>query len=139
MNPQRPHLLGLVCWVVIIACMAGIYFNMKAMGAPNFQKTLEIYPYPSWLAEVILFGTLVIPIVSAIFMYEGHGWARYVYLPVMLPYFIQNYLAIPQQKYPDFSRNILEGEFVLYLLSAVILFLPSARYFFYPPKYIDGY
>jgi hypothetical protein len=137
MYPPRPFLVGLVCWVVIISGASGLYLTMKQLGGKTFTSQLAIYPYPPLVAGIILFGTMVLPVICAICMYEGQGWARYVYLALTVPFFVQGHLAIPLAKDPDWAQQIWIGELVLVVLSAVILFLPKARRFFRPPVYLD--
>jgi hypothetical protein len=134
MRPPRPHLLGLVCWVLILANTRGIYTTMKQMGNPVFTSMWHIYPYPAWVAVTILFGTMAICVISAICMYEGQGWARFIYLAVMVPYFVQNALAV---SIAHESLQILAGKLLLFVASIVILFLPNVRRFFHPPVYVD--
>ena len=133
---DRPHLVGLVCWVLILCNMYGIFTTMKQMGSPAFATSLEGYPYPPWAAEAILFLTLALPGVFAICMYERVGWARYPYIAVMILYFAHGYLTI-HGRGSAFAMHRLEGKFLLFALSIVILFLPAARRFFHPPTYID--
>jgi hypothetical protein len=137
MRPERPNLLGLVCWVLILGNLADIYLKMKKMGDPTFADSLAIYPYSPLIAEIIMFGTMAVSIISAICMYEGQGWARYIYFANMVPYFVQHYLAVSSAKNPQIEMYILDGKFALFAASAVILYLPKVRRYFHPPRYLD--
>jgi hypothetical protein len=138
MEPERPFLVGLICWTLIIVNMYELYETMKQLGSPGLTGYLAQFPYPPALAETILFLTMAVLVVCGICMYERIGWPRYVYIAVMIPSLIQNYLAVSHLKNPALAMHLLEGKFVLYLASIVILFLPAAQYFFNPPKYLDG-
>jgi hypothetical protein len=137
MRPTRPFLVGLVCWALIAGGMFDLYKTMKQLGSPALTTRLAGFPYPASVAETILFGTLAIFIISGICIYEGQGWARYVYLVAMVPFLAQSYLATFHATYPDWALKIWMGELVLVVASVVFLFLPRARRFFHPPLYID--
>lgn len=137
MRPNRPFLVGLVCWILIIGGTAGGYKAMRLLGSDQFPEMMRIFPYPSVVAEIILFGTLAAMVVCGICMYEGQGWARYVYAALMIPGLLQGFLDAPATKTPDLSRHIWEGVLALYIVSLVLLFLPLTRRFFHPPMYVD--
>jgi len=138
MHYERPFLVGLVCWVLIIGNMHAIYTTMKGMGDPSFAASLHIYPYSASIAEFILFSTMAVPLVCGICLYEQQGWARFVYIAVMVPYFIQSFFTVTQPSVPISALYLWGGKFLLYVVSIVILFLPAARYYYTPPQYLDG-
>ncbi len=141
--------------------MRGIYTTMKEMGSDAFRQSMAIFPYPPIVAEIVVFGTCVIIIICGIFMYEGQGWARWVYLPVMLPWFLQRFIAVVAPPAPaapagpngepasllDHAPVVAaphhKDEFILaclvllYLLSIWVLFSRRARRYFNPPLYVD--
>jgi len=159
MGPDRPFLVGLVCWSLILAGMRGIYNTMKIMNTDGFRQSLSIFPYSATVAETIVFGTLAVMVVCGICMYERQGWARWIYLLTMPVYFVQRYLTIiapppvspvqPQdlgdaaqpllQAPPSHTKEelMLAGLFALYAISIWILFSPLGRRFFHPPMYVD--
>ena len=136
MRPHRPLLVGLVCWILIIGGSLGIFRTMKQLGSPALATKLAMYPYPASVAETILFGTLALFVISGICIYEGQGWARFVYLAVLVPFFVQGYLTASQAA-SGLAMKIWMGELVLAAVSIVFLFLPQANRFFNPPLYID--
>jgi hypothetical protein len=137
MRPERPNLLGFVCWVLIIGNMADIYKTMKSMGSPTFGPSLEGFPYPPLYAEIILFGTMAIFIICAILMYEGQGWARYIYFVNMIPYVFHHYVSASIDKTSHYRMPILEAKIVFFAISILIVFLPRVRRYFRPPVYVD--
>jgi hypothetical protein len=137
MRPDRPHILGFVCWVLIIGNMADIYKTMKLMGSDLFPLSLEGFPYPPLYAEIILFGTMAVFIIVGILMYEGQGWARYIYIANMIPYVMHHYLSASHDKAGHFRMLILEAKIVFFLFSIVVVFLPQVRRYFCPPMFID--
>jgi hypothetical protein len=137
MRYQRPRLLGFICWILILGNLADLYRTMKQMGGPHFADSLEGFPYSSLDAEIILFATMGIFILCGILMYEGQGWARYLYFANMIPYLGHDYLAATHVHNSPFSMLIVQAKVVFVILSAVILFLPRVRRYF-SPLYIDG-
>jgi hypothetical protein len=149
MGPSRPFLVGLVCWKLIIFGTYIIYSSMKELGNHAFIQSFQLYPYPAWLVEVILFGTAAISVICGIFMYEGQGWARYPYLLAILPNLGQSMLSltilehslnlqIPAQAHKLWvAQHLWDLDVLFCLFSAVVLFLPRARRYFNPPMYID--
>ncbi len=81
---------------------------------------------------------MAISILCGILLYEGHGWARYLYFANMIPYLMHGYLAATHVHLPPFPMLIVQAKVVFVMLSAVILFLPRVRRNFSPPLYIDG-
>jgi hypothetical protein len=137
MRPERPNLLGFVCWVLIIGNMADIYRTMKSMGSPAFDLSLEGFPYPPLYAEIILFGTMAVFIICAILMYEGQGWARYIYFANMILYVFHHHVSASLDTTPNHRMLILEAKIVFFAISIVIVYLPSVRRYFRPPVYVD--
>jgi len=161
MESERPFLVGLVCWALIIAGMRGVYSTMKVLGTDAFRQSLSVLPYPVTVAQTILFVALVAMVVSGICMYERQGWARWIYLVALPPFFLQRFLIIttlqtlpddqaePQdplaaiqahlQTPPNQTKEelILAALVVLYLISLWILFTLTSRRFFHPPMYVD--
>lgn len=137
MRPNRPFLVGLVCWILIIGGMAGGYKAMRLLGSDGLKAAMQLFPYPAAAAETILFGSFAVMIVCGICIYEGRGWARYVYALLIIPGLVQGFLNAPATKTPDLSRHICEGALLLYVVSLVLLFLPLTRRFFHPPLYVD--
>jgi hypothetical protein len=150
MRPNRPFLVGLVCWALIIAGSLGVFSNMKGMTGSAFTDLLHSFPYPPVVAGIILFGSFVGWTVSGICIYEGQGWARYAYMGVSLVYFGQQFLLIFQKMNADEGLNdphlqsaihhleLVDGaKIAVILISLVILFLPDAQRYFYPPTYVD--
>jgi hypothetical protein len=110
---------------------------MKQMGDAGFATSLEGFPYPALDAEIILFATMVISILCGILLYEGQGWARYLYFANVIPYLGHDYLAATHVHHSPFPMLIVKAKVVFVIFSAVILFLPRVRRFFSPPLYID--
>jgi len=137
MRPDRPNLLGFVCWVLIVYDMFDIYKTMKTMGDDSFPLSLQGFPYPPLYAEIILFGTMVIFIICGILMYEGQGWARYIYFANMIPYVMHHYLSAAHDKTAHFRMLALELKIVFFLCSIFIVFMPRVRRYFHPPTYVD--
>lgn len=161
MGSDRPFLVGLICWTLILAGMRGIYNTMKLLGTDEFRQSMSIFPYSATVAETIVFGTLVVMVACGICMYERQGWARWIYLLAMPVFFVQRFLAItapltlpadqaePQdplaaiqahlQAPPNQTKEelMLAAFFLLYAISLWILFSLSARRFFHPPMYVD--
>ena len=137
MRPPRPFLVGLVCWILIAGGMYSLYKAMKQLGSPDLTARLAEFPYPAPVAEAILFGTLAIFVVGGICIYEGQGWARYFYIPTAAVYLGQGYFGTFHALKPDLAMKIWIVELVLVVTSVVFLFLPKARRFFNPPRYID--
>src|SRR5579875_631767 len=94
MGNERPLWLGLLCWVLIITGMYGLYSTMKVLGTKAFLDSMDIFPYPASAAIAIVFLTLVVMIVSGICMYERQGWARWFYIFMLSVYFSQRFLAL---------------------------------------------
>jgi hypothetical protein len=151
MTVERPFLIGLVCWVLIICGSVTFYVMMKKIAEPDFITFLHSFPYPAAVAGTIVFGTLVGFVVTGICMYEAQGWARYVYIAVAIPFFVQQTLTASYlksaaalakdpalaMKAASYNELLLEIKFVAFLISLVFLFLPQARRFFHPPMYVD--
>jgi len=137
MRPHRPFLVGLVCWLLIIGGSLGIFRTMKQLGSPTLATKLAMYPYPASVAETILFGTLALFVICGICIYEGQGWARYVYIAVLIPFFVQDYFGIDHAVNPSTAMKIWLAKLVVCAVSVVFLFLPQAKRFFKPPLYID--
>ena len=137
MRPPRPFLVGLVCWLLIISGTLDGFRMMRQLGTPGFAAKLAMYPYPEPIAGTLLFGTLALFVISGIFIYEAHGWARYLYIASLLMYLVQGFLGIDYAKDPSLAWKIWLAEAVAAALSLVPLFLPQAQRYFHPPRYID--
>jgi hypothetical protein len=150
MRPDRPFLVGLVCWALIIAGSLGVFANMRAMTGSGFIDFLHSFPYPPVVAGTILFGSFVTWTVCGICIYEGQGWARFVYPAVSILYFAQQFLLLSHLKNVNRALNdphvqsainhmkYIEGaKIFLFLVSIGLLFLPLARRYFHPPTYVD--
>jgi hypothetical protein len=150
MRPDRPFLVGLVCWVLILAGSFGVFSNMRAMTGNGFITLLHSFPYPPLVAGIILFGSFAGWTISGICIYEGQGWARFVYMAVSVVYFVQQFLLVSHLKsanqvlndpHAQLAINHMEyldgAKFFLFLVSIVFLFLPKARRYFHPPTYVD--
>jgi hypothetical protein len=143
MGPQRPHLIGLICWVLIVGGFGGLVLALKSTGGPSFAQSMAMYPYPPAVAEALLFGLRLLMVGTGICLYEGQGWARYVFIGIMPVFFLNQYFglgeahsAVEAQKLL-LHKGLLAGEVVLYLIAIGILFLPAARRHYHPPQYVD--
>ena len=143
MGPQRPNLVGLICWILIIGGFYGLVQALKSSGSPTFAQSLGAFPYPAPVAIGILFSTRVLMIVTGICMYERQGWARYVYIVLMPIIFLNQYLGMGVAKTAEDAHKLmlhkaaLGGAVLLFLISIVILFLPLTRRHYHPPQYVD--
>ena len=143
MGPQRPNLVGLVCWILIIGGFYGLVAALKSTGSPAFAQSMALFPYPPAVAETLVFGLRALLVVTGICLYERQGWARYVFIVLMPLFFVHQFLALGQatslaemQKLM-LHKMALAGGVVLYLLAIFILFLPAARRYYHPPMYVD--
>jgi hypothetical protein len=143
MGPQRPHLVGLICWILIIGGFGGLVLALKSTGGPSFAQSMASFPYPPVVAETLLFGLRLLMVATGICLYEGQGWARYVFIGIMPLFFLNQYFGLgTAQTAADaeklmLHKLVLAGEVVLYLVSIGILFLPSVRRYYHPPQYVD--
>jgi len=138
-------LVGLICWILIIGGFGGLALALKATGADTFAHSLEGFPYPPWVAEIFMFGLRALMVIVGILMYERQGWARYLYIVLMPPFFMHQYFVLaltvthtaPEAQKLALHRYALDAGVVLYLVSIVILFLRPVRRYYHPPLYID--
>jgi hypothetical protein len=149
MGPARPRLVGFVCWVLIITGTYIVYSSMKQLGNPAIFQGMQMYPYPAWMGEVILYGTAAGAVICGILMYEAQGWARYPYILLMIPFLVQNYfnlsilehslhLDVPTQARKLWlMKRLWDLGVLFYLCSILILFLPRTRRYYKPPLYVD--
>ena len=110
---------------------------MKQLGSPGLAAKLALYPYPAPLAETILFGTLALFIICGIFIYEGHGWARYLLIASLAAFLLQDFLGIDYTKDPSLAWKLWLAKLMGAAVVVIPLFLPQARRYFHPPRYID--
>jgi len=149
MGPLRPRWVGFVCWVLIIAGSYTVYSSMKQLNSAAFYQSMQMYPYPAWAGELILYGAAITAVVCGICMYEGQGWARYPYLIVMIPFLAQTYLDLGilahslHLQIPAQARKLWLAKHewdlgvLFYLFSIFILFMRRTRRYYHPPLYVD--
>jgi hypothetical protein len=149
MGPLRPRIVGFVCWVLIISGSYIVYSSMKQLNNAAFFQNMQMYPYPARVGEVILYGTAIVAVICGILMYEGHGWARYPYLIVMIPFLAQTYFDLgilahslnlhfpAQARKLWLMKRLWDLGVLFYLCSILILFMRRTRRYFHPPLYVD--
>ena len=157
MGPQRPNLVGLICWILIVGGFASLVSMMKSSGGLAAVPGQEL-PYPLWLGLALQYGPRALMVVAGICLYERQGWARYFYIAVMLVFFVDRLVGLLQEKTrgvtpiapaqpgtavaPVVSKLLLhEAELgvmvALFILSLVILFMRPAQRYYHPPEYVD--
>jgi hypothetical protein len=143
MGVERSHLVGLICWVLILGGLGGLALAMKAIGTPAFAGWLALYPFSPAVTATLAFGLRALLVATGICLYERQGWARYVYIALMPAFFIFQFLGLGQATNATEAhklvqhQEILEAGVVLWLASLVILFLPSTNRYYHPPMYVD--
>jgi hypothetical protein len=143
MGPERSHLVGLVCWVLILGGFGGLALAMKSSGTPEFTAWLALFPFSQPVTLTLIFVSRALIVATGICLYEGQGWARYVYILLRPAFFYFQYLGLGQATNAAEAHKLvqhqqaLEAGVVLWLASLVILFLPSTNRHYNPPMYID--
>jgi hypothetical protein len=147
MGPQRPNLVGLICWILILGGFAGLALALKATGSDSFAPAMEKYPYPPLVAEILQFVPRALLVITGILLYERQGWARYLFIAVVPLFLVHAHFTVAQMNTPAMSstaaqkyavyKYLLDLGAVLYLASVVYLFLRPIRRYYHPPQYID--
>jgi len=96
MGVERSHLVGLICWVLILGGLGGLALAMKAIGTPAFAGWLALYPFSPAVTATLAFGLRALLVATGICLYERQGWARYVYIALMPAFFIFQFLGLGQ-------------------------------------------
>jgi hypothetical protein len=116
---------------------------MKSSGTPEFTAWLALFPFSQPVTLTLIFVSRALIVATGICLYEGQGWARYVYILLMPAFFYFQYLGLGQATNAAEAHKLvqhqqaLEAGVVLWLASLVILFLPSTNRHYNPPMYID--
>jgi len=141
MAPQRPNLVGLVCWVLIIGGFGGLVLGLKSSGGADFHKTLNFFPYPPPVAMGLMFGSRAVLVIIGILLYERHGWARYLFIAFVPVFLLHQFFALALDEEGSLKQLAHQAALAAgglgYLLGILILFLRPARRYYRPPRYID--
>jgi len=132
MIKTRPFLVTAVCLCLLLSGTYYFIASFSYLNDPETQATMEQIAIPYPLQVAMLYLNLIIMIISAIFMLEEANWARWTYLG-------WGFIEIDYTLYlhPNLHDNAIA--IAAYLISALILLVPSANsYFSSTIEYVDS-
>ena len=97
MGPQRPNLVGLICWILILGGFGSVVSLLKSSGGIAAVPGQDL-PYPLWLELTLQYGPRALMVIAGICLYERQGWARYFYIVVMLVFLGDRLVGLLQEK-----------------------------------------
>jgi len=133
MIKPRPFFVTGVCLYLILWGSYLLFTSFSYLKDPAVQAYMEQVGLPYALQVVMIYLNVAALLVSAINMLQEHNWARWLYLGwgfIDIDYHL--YIAA------DWHENILPVG--IYLITALILLLPSAnKYFSNVIEYTDDF
>jgi hypothetical protein len=132
MIKSRPFLVTLVCYYLLLSGTFFLLSSFTSLKDPDTLAAMEQIRAPFALQVVMLYLNQLVLIVCAINMLQEVNWARWVYLGWGFVSIDYNFFTQPDW------HNCVMGV-AIYLVSALILLLPSAnRFFSNAPEYVDA-
>jgi len=131
MIKSRPLFISLVCYGLLISSAYYVITSFSYLHDPDTQAAMEKVRIPYFIQIGMLYLNLIVTIVVAILMLEEVNWARWTYLG-------WGFVNIDYRLYiqTDWHDSVIV--IATYLVSALILVLPSANeYFSSEIHYVD--
>ncbi len=125
---DRPIYVGLVCWFLILSCTWTLAHGFMKLNSKPVQKEMQSVPLPLPVQVTQYFASMVVPLVTAIFMTEGANWARVVYLAWGIASYLLSAIVVPDKS------HLLPG-LPIFAVCAALLLLPAARGYFLLPRH----
>jgi hypothetical protein len=125
MIKSRPFFITLVCLGLILSGCYFLFTSFSDLKQPEAQAAMEQLGVPVPVQVAMLYFNAIISIVCGILMFEEKNWARWVYLGwgfIHVDYVLYLYF------FSDWQPCVLWG--AAYLVSALILLVPSANKYF---------
>jgi hypothetical protein len=125
MIKTRPFLITLICGGLLISGCHQLFTSFGDLKQPETQASMEQLGVPVPFQVAMLYLNALGSLVLGIFMYEEKNWARWTY-------FAWGFLYIDYLLYLHFTSDWRQCVpwIAAYLVSAVILLLPSANKYF---------
>jgi hypothetical protein len=114
---------GLVCWYLIIASTCWLALSFSDLKTDAMQQTMEGTPVPIPVQVGLYFMNLIVPLVTAIFMYEGANWARVLYIGWGIAYYLLEAIVTP-------DVYLLLPGLPIFAVASILLLLPGPRAYF---------
>jgi len=123
MIKSRPIFISILCYYLLISGCYFLFTSFANLKQPETQAAMDQVGLPFALQVAMLYLNLILTIVCAKYIMQEANWARWVYLGwgfINIDYHL--YIA------SDWHQNILPV--AVYLVSAVVLLVPSAHKYF---------
>ena len=125
---DRPIFVWIICFYLIISSSVGLVRSFETLHQHKTQLAMKAVrmPIPAQITQYYL--GLVVPLITAMFMYEGFNWARVVYITWGILNYLLEMIVLP------YREDALPG-LPIFAFIAVWLLLPRAREFFCVPQF----
>ncbi len=123
MIKTRPFFVNLVCFYLLISGCYLLFVSFGNLKLPETQAAMEQAGLPYTLQVAMLYLNLIVIITCAAYMMQEANWARWVYLG-------WGFINIDYNLYIQTDRYDSVIPIAIYLVSALILLLPSANKYF---------
>jgi len=125
---DRPFILTLITWYLIITSSLALAWSFDLLNSHAMQERMHAGPLPYSFMVFRFFATMAIPLVTAIFMFEGAHWARVVYFAWGCFSFSTDAIL------NDNPWNLIIG-LPIFIAISVVLFLPRLTLYFRLPQH----
>jgi hypothetical protein len=123
MIKDRPLFISLLCFYLLIYGCYDLFTSFSSLKDPDVQAAMAQTGLPFPVQVTMIYLNILITMGCAIYMMQEVNWARWVYLGWGFIH-IDNLLYIEK----SWQDNIIF--IAIYLVSAVVLLVPSANKYF---------
>lgn len=127
---DRPVYIGLMCWCLIIFYTWAIMHAFASYHSKAVQKKMHLVPLPVEVQVTQYFAAIAVPLVTAIFMYEGYNWARVLYIAWGIANYLLEAIFVPNK------HDLMPG-LPIFAFCAILLLLPAPRGYFLLPRHFS--
>jgi hypothetical protein len=120
---DRPISTWLVCVYLIISSTWALIHSFGVLNSKSMQATMATTPLPPAVQVTQYFLTMIVPLVTGAFMYEGSNWARVVYIGWGIANYLLAAIVVPD------VRLLIPG-LPIFAFISILLLLPGPRAYF---------
>lgn len=130
MIKSRPFSITLVCITLLAAATFSLFVSFSYLAKPETQAMMDLIGLPVPVQVLMIYLNIIVLIVTTMCMLQEANWARWVYLG-------WGFIGIDYALFIHVDRQLCYSLIGIYLISAIILLLPSANRYFSATVYYD--
>ena len=131
---DRPIYVGLICIYLILANSYSLVKSFQHLNSPAMKAQIADVPLPAHVQKAKYVASLAVPLVCAIFMWEGANWARVVFIAWLLINYTTDAILV-RDKMPILYQGPFMPKLAILTVCALILMLPAPRGYFQLPRH----